>query len=528
MVSGMRLVLAMAVLLRIAIVPEEAYIVIEGAWVLSTGYLLYSLAAFLCAYAGIPWARGSFVHWLDLAWTTGIVAMTGGASSIFFLFYFFAMLSASFRYGLQEGVRVAVAAVVLFAVGGLIAGAEMEAEQLPQLLLRMAFLLALGYMSAQWGESKVAFARRLGLLRDVSRMSNPRFGAERTITEVMQTIRRFFHGEACVLVLRSRDTGGVTMRTVHADAAASPIVCKHLDGELGGTLLSLPRAAELCYSRTRKPPFGQSRSARRVEAEQLMALADLLGADSFLSAPFSLHDAEGRIYVLGGNASGRDDAAFLGQAITHAYSMIRNIELLDGMATEAASAERRRLGWNLHDAAIQPYLGLQLGLSALRKKTPASNPLREDVDRLFHMTESVIAELRQAAGSLAREAAQAESVLETMLRKRVQHLKQYHGVELQLRLDALPGLNDRLAAEVLCLVSEGVSNIRRHTAARRGTVRLEGQRDQLLVLIENETGGESAPPFVPRTISERARALGGRVTVQRDPHGTRVRISIPV
>ena len=91
------------------------------------------------------------------------------------------------------------------------------------------------------------------------------------------------------------------------------------------------------------------------------------------------------------------------------------------------------------------------------------------------------------------------------------------------------GFGDRLTAEVLQIVREGLSNICRHTSARRGAVLLRCSERFLLIEINNESCGKAPPTFLPRSISARAAALGGTASVRQGPHGsTVVCVEIPV
>jgi hypothetical protein len=101
------------------------------------------------------------------------VALSGHSRSLLFLFFFFAILASSFRWGFEEGARVTLAATGLLLVTAF--WAETHPDW-PRLLLRSSFLLPLGYISAHWGETKVSLNRQLTLLRDVSQLSNPHFG----------------------------------------------------------------------------------------------------------------------------------------------------------------------------------------------------------------------------------------------------------------------------------------------------------------------------------------------------------------
>jgi signal transduction histidine kinase len=91
-------------------------------------------------------------------------------------------------------------------------------------------------------------------------------------------------------------------------------------------------------------------------------------------------------------------------------------------------------------------------------------------------------------------------------------------------------LNGRLAAVVFQMVAEGLSNVRRHTHATRATVRLAQNNGHLVVRLENEEPTELAPtPFTPRSITERATALGGHAHVEQNGGSTTsVVIEIPL
>jgi len=80
------------------------------------------------------------------------------------------------------------------------------------------------------------------------------------------------------------------------------------------------------------------------------------------------------------------------------------------------------------------------------------------------------------------------------------------------------------------MVAEGLSNVRRHTQAERVRVGCHRRNGHLRLSIDNEgTGNEGFRPFSPRTISERAFGLGGRVTVEeRTGGGASVVVEIPL
>ena len=161
MVGRMRLVLSISALLAITVDAADSHNQVPATVCLAfLGYILHSLLIHVCTAVGRPYFQGRTIHWSDVLWFTLIVAVTDGTHSLFFLFYFFAILTSSFRWGFEEGARVTIASVASFAACGLATGTD----DTPQLLMRTAFLLALGHMIVYWGGSKLTLQRRLSLI----------------------------------------------------------------------------------------------------------------------------------------------------------------------------------------------------------------------------------------------------------------------------------------------------------------------------------------------------------------------------
>ena len=531
----MRLVLAAAALLATitdARPPEDISL---PARIVLWGYFLHAMLVVgympLCREV----ARSRLVHRLDVAWYGVICMVTGGVDSPFFLFFFFAILTCSACWGFGEGTRITMASVALFVTGGLITG---SAQDMTGLLLRGTFLLTFGCLCVSWGGAKWELRRRLTVLREVSQVSNPRFGVDHTVDCVLEKVRDFFQGQACVLVMQDGDNASCTLRTARRGDLPHGGSGQPLDKVAAMPFLSLPEqciASYFCIGGrhvfSRRLMVCQTAGDRWVPAEPASGwkLADLLDARAFISAPIDLRRGKGRIFVSRSEGKfSNSDALFLNQVVLQAFAFIETIRTIDRMASEAASTERHRLARDLHDTAVQPYIGLQMALSAIRIKAGSINPVSGELDRLIATGARVIADLRRYAAKVSVGQHMLEHMLASALERQARQMQEFHSVEISVQVQPDMGLNDRLAAEVVQFSREGMSNICRHTPAQRGSVRVSAGNGQLCIAIRNE-GALGAIAFQPRSLTGRAEALGGAVRVEREPDGggTTVWIEIP-
>jgi signal transduction histidine kinase len=220
---------------------------------------------------------------------------------------------------------------------------------------------------------------------------------------------------------------------------------------------------------------------------------------------------------------------FLSHIAAQTFPVIENTELLDRLASEAAMSERKKIARDLHDTTIQSYIGLKHGLDAVRNKAAADNPLIADLDKLAAMAAQDLDDLRRYAGTFYNGPGQGEPVFLVALRRQASQTKEFYGIDIEVCMDGEFDVNDRLAAEVFQIVNEGISNIRKHTNARRGLISIKRLNEWIKIRIENECRDDQILDFMPRSIAERADALGGKACVEHGPQGrTVVNVEIPV
>jgi signal transduction histidine kinase len=548
-VAALRLVLAASALGVVWIDPTQPASQAGQAYLALCLYTAYAAAfygATLLESAPVSALR-PFEPWIDVAWYLALVAWTGGASSLFFVLFFFPILVASFRSGFAVGMGVTVASTVAFlGVAGAVSrgGADVEWNRF---LLRPVYLLGLGWVISQRGGFETLLKRRLALLKEIGRLSNPRLGTDRTLGSSLERLRRFYDADDCLLITSGRADEGARIRRAVRDAPERSQREDPLPAELAGTLLALPAQHALVYQGPgRRPSWrapGQQFDVARgepvlLDRALLERLAEWFAAGCFVSVPVIGHGRSvGRLYVSGPAARLRpDDVSFLLQVVDQLLPILENVQLVDRLAASAAEEERQKIARDVHDSIIQPYIGLQIGLSALQNRlaageaTQAGESLRlvgEQVARLLAVTDSGIADLRRFVARL-RGGAASEKGFVAILESFARRFSELTDIAVQVEAADDLHINDRLAAEVFQMAAEGLSNVRRHTEAKRAWIRLSEADGALRLAIEND-GSRAAPSFRPRSLAGRAESLQGWTTVEGLPDGgTRVLVTIPL
>lgn len=512
----------------------------ELALVFSVLFLGYAALLYMAPPKLLELLPSRSLHWADAAWVTLLVWPSGGLDSAFYPAYFFPILAASIESGFADGLAVTLAAGVVSSLLHLITlGTGNTGAFRPTTLTHSASLMMAGYLLARWSSSEAGEKRRLAMLGDISRMPNPRVGPQQVMGSILERIRDFFDADCCLALMPTHDSGHVSF-LADRHKVGEPLLGKPVDESLAGPLVALADQAVLfndakAQCATLPERSGTHCGAHALKAsacadepilEQLRTASGILDARHFISLPLRNHANDlGRLYVARRSTPLRwDDLEFLAELAEQIAPLIENIHVLDRIASDATLHERQKISRDLHDSTIQPYIGLKLGLEALRRQVGDEREVARELDDLIRMTAEGIEELRRYVGGLRKHSLNRETSLVHAIWRVAEKYRDYYGIEIAVNANPELYLSDRLAAEVFQIVNEGLSNIRRHTASRTGTLNLRRQANELVVQIINhgDTPGNDGAPFQPRSITERVRHLGGHVDIATGPEGTTI------
>ncbi len=268
-----------------------------------------------------------------------------------------------------------------------------------------------------------------------------------------------------------------------------------------------------------------------------------LNVRSFLTVAFDQEEeASGRIFLLNGRKPfQKQDLAWLESIAGHVSPTLENIFLLRHLRARAIEAERSRIARDLHDGILQTLLSVEIQLDVLRRRVSAAPD--QAVSGLASLQQTVKnegAELRQIVTDLRPLRVQSADLVDLM-RGFAERYRNESTVALDLLIDSAQlRAPDRVCREVFQIYREALNNIKKHAKASHVVVKLS-QDDSRLVLVvdDNGEGFSFAGRFSgdeldrlrlgPISIKERARTVGGVLTVESNPgHGARLTIEVPL
>jgi signal transduction histidine kinase len=258
---------------------------------------------------------------------------------------------------------------------------------------------------------------------------------------------------------------------------------------------------------------------------------------SFLGVPVRVEGRViGNLYLTdksGGHSFTEDDEHLVESFARHAGLAIHNARMHEELRQLAVLQERERIAQDLHDGSIQSLYAVSLALEDTEELL-AVDP-SQAVERLDHAIETIhgtIQEIRDFIMGLDPEARRAVDLL-AGLTALTDEFERSTPIEVELESDPDVPLDPDETIQLIQLTREAMSNVARHAAASKVTVRVEDRRDVLrLSIIDDGRGFDPAEGQRPghhglTNMHARAESLGGSLSILSDDRGTRVVFEMP-
>ncbi len=206
---------------------------------------------------------------------------------------------------------------------------------------------------------------------------------------------------------------------------------------------------------------------------------------------------------------------------------VNNARLLESERYVAVLEERDRLAREMHDSLAQVlgYLHLK---AQVTKRTLAQHDVRRATDELDDMAalaHEAYVDVRETILGLRETVSPAIGIVGT-LREYLQKFSRQAGIRAELDLQGETALcfPPEVEVQLVRVVQEALTNVRKHAVAERAWIRIARQGDRVRVSIEDNGCGfdpaalsAGAPTFGLRTMRERVERAGGSFAIESRP-----------
>jgi two-component system NarL family sensor kinase len=212
---------------------------------------------------------------------------------------------------------------------------------------------------------------------------------------------------------------------------------------------------------------------------------------------------------------------------------IERARLSERSVERARADERSRIARDVHDTLAQGFTAVALQIEAGLSRLPARDRSRASLERALEVARGSLDEARRSIKAL-RASALENRTLGEALAVLSRRFTAETGVRVRIET-ADPGpLPDQLEKELFHIVSEALTNIRKHSGAREASVRLDAANKRLRLTVSDSGAGfhlrgARRRGFGLVGIEDRARVVGGRATIRSAPgRGTSVTVTVPL
>lgn len=506
------------------------------------------------------------VHAGDVVWPAVISIFAEGPRTPFFLFFFFVLAAAAYRWGLWETLGTAAAEAALLwvesfvvlhiwpqgslplrALTGLhINVREFEPQRLFMLSVYLIVMgLLLGYLAEQQKHLRAEKAFVTGILSRV----RVEAGLTGTIEQIFDELLSMYGASRMVVVSQEIHSERIFAGELNKPDPEGAGEFRWIEAGLrdGKTLMD-DFAGEVCYSVLSK---GSWKTVALDHSGHAMAgatpgpvepLQQLQPFESLITLAFLFgSEWRGRVFLFNPSWRGdkQEELRFLQSLVQQVGPAVYNVYLLHRMRRRASAAERARFARELHDGAVQSLIGVELQVDVLRRQAEANRPIGGELGRIQRLLREEVLKLRELMQQMKAIDVDSQRLL-GVLRDTVERFQRETGITARFvtDLDKID-MPQRVCREIARIVQEGLVNVRKHSGARHTLVRLAGSKDKWTLSVEDDGKGF---PFEgrynerqmqelgkgPMIIRERVGLIAGELTVESTPgQGSRLEISVP-
>jgi signal transduction histidine kinase len=505
------------------------------------------------------------VHAGDVVWPALISIFAEGPRAPFYLFFFFVLAAAAYRWGLWETLATAAAEVTLLWIerfvlihhwlnpvgppgllGLRVNWPEFEPERLFMLSIYLLVMgLLLGYLAEQQKHLRAEKAVLTGTLSRV----RVEAGLTGTIEQIFHEAMSMYGASRVVVASQESHSQRVFVGELEKASGRVPSEFHWLDsGPRDAKTYLDDFPGDVCYAAIdgdRWKTLALDEGGHPVAVENLAPISQLRQVqafDSVVTVAFLFgSEWRGRVFLFNPSWRGEkhEELRFLLDMVHQVGPAVYNVYLLHRLRRRAGAAERARFARELHDGAVQSLIAVEMQVDVLRRQADAGKPIGSELGRIQGLLREEVLKLRELMQQMKAIDVDSQRLL-GVLNDTVERFQRETGISARFVTD-LEDLDmpQRVCREILHIVQEGLVNVRKHSGARHALVRLGANHEKWSLTLEDDGKGFSFGGRYnqdqleeagkgPMIIKERVRLMAGQLTVESNPgQGTRLEISVP-
>ena len=492
----------------------------------------------------------TLVHVSDVVWPSLICLFTGCVNSPFLLLYAFALLAAPYRARTLETLAITLSTVLIVLSETVVATLPSLAflhllrwpMQLGAFTVRASILFTLcGFLSytAYWTQRE----QQAYVTRSILRRLHARAGIQANLREILPALLSIFEAKRVILVLRDASTWRVFQWGIRSDDPELPASRDLSAAEVDQYFWPMPSAGwSLAWSRAgflvldrEGIPIRHASDAPPAGLPWDPPVRTLLATNLQFGSEWN-----GRIFLLDPHCpDGRESSLrLLHQVVEEVGPAVYNFYLWQHTSVRIRALERQQLARDLHDGVVQSVIAAEMRLELLRRrieKQDASATVSEAIEGAQNILRGEVRRLREQIDQL-RSNPSARPV-SPWLSEILAAFQRDTGIRTSFACNVQEkAIPSRVSSEVIRIVEEALSNVRRHSGAQKVDVHLTARRDTWEIVIQDDgrgfdfTGRLSlaeleAARIGPRVIRERVHSVNGDLTLESWPNqGARLEI----
>lgn len=515
MVAASRLALAVFALFAIYADPAQPARSSALAYYLLGAYVVYAGALALTTMRVSPGPVAALVvHAVDIAVFSVLIYLTEGPTSPLFVFFTFALFSATLRWS-WRGV-IATAILIVFIYGVLAVTADIDVgEDVTRTIVRSAYLIVAGILFVYFGA--ILERERLRYAQLASWPDGP------ATDERLPALDPIF--------AHLSKTANVPRLLVVWEDHYEPhrYVAEFVDGS---TRYSMEAAADTETVAAHVVSGGQNKAPDRILSDH--------GIRHSIVAPVSGASHKGWLFLVGEHDLGDDLMPLAAIAALRIGAEIEHHQLRQQLVNAAMREGRSRLARDIHDGLLQSLAAIGLHLKAFERDLAA--PRRQQIAEIRGSVadqQNLLRQLVSEARDIDRGRA-ADTPLEAAMANVLRKMEAQWNCRTSQAVSPAGLLARRETVEGLTLfMAEAIANGVRHGGATTFRLEVAGSEKELLVrLQDNGSGlpGLSGPLSHKRvfegglgsaSLRRRAGDLGAVMHLHSSPDGLEIDLTVP-